>query len=87
MLALRIQPCHLNVLHLCLINTRAFPRKELLLIIAKDSVLNIVAFGSRTFTFGEFLVRHTVGFVVHVASCDFDIRMAHLCLLTNICFR
>lgn len=85
-LALRIQPRHLNVLHLCLINARALPREELLLIIAQDSVLNIVAFGSGAFTFGEFLVRHTVGFVVHIASSDFDIRMAHLCLLTNILF-
>lgn len=73
MLALRIQPRHLNVLHLCLVNARAFSREELLLVIAKDSVLDIVAFGSGAFTLGEFLVRHTVGFVVHIASSNFDI--------------
>ena len=83
---LRIQPRHLNVLHLRLVNSRAFSGEELLLVIGKDSVLNVVAFGCGALTLCELLMRRAIRFVMNIASCNLNIWMSHLCFLSSIGF-
>ena len=85
MVSLGVESSHLNVLNLSLIDARTLSREELLLMVTKDSVLNLVAFGRRALTLGKLLM-HAIGLVHHATTLDLDVLVTQSGLLPCIAF-